>query len=69
MQGVVVRKPRGMKCPNCGSTHIWAKGFSPTRRGKLRRWMCADCARSWDGVLIPWPKAEKPVTEEPEATG
>lgn len=34
----------GVKCPKCGSTHIWKVGFVPTRKGHRTRYKCVNCA-------------------------
>lgn len=34
-------------CPECSSTNIHKLGFIITRSGKIQRYQCKDCARTW----------------------
>jgi len=36
-----------IKCPECGSTHVWKVGSVPTRSGPKLRYKCVECARSF----------------------
>jgi transposase-like protein len=36
-----------MKCCGCQSRWVIKKGFIPTRRGRLQRFMCNDCGRTF----------------------
>ena len=42
-----------VKCPECGSDHIWKVGPVPHRSGPKMRVKCADCALTF------YPKAAK----------
>jgi len=37
----ITNRPDG--CPQCGHTHVIAKGWEHTRTGKYRRFLCQDC--------------------------
>ena len=45
-----------VKCPECGSTHVWKTGTVLTRKGRKARLKCQECARSF---YAPEPKAKK----------
>ncbi len=49
----------GIKCPECGSTQIWKKGFVPTRAGRKTRYQCTVCAHSFYFKDEPKPKAKR----------
>ena len=53
---VKMKRPVGIKCPECGSEKVWRKGTTPTRRGPRVRWLCTECAGSF--YWTP-PKVEK----------
>ncbi len=38
---------RRIKCPECGSTHVWSVGVVPTRGGPKKRYKCYSCARTF----------------------
>jgi transposase-like protein len=37
----------GIKCPECKSSRVWKSGTMPTRHGKVNRYKCTDCGRSF----------------------
>ena len=36
-----------LRCPECGSTDIMKRGFNITRRGRVRRYQCKVCGRTF----------------------
>lgn len=39
---------KGLSCPDCGSTRIWAKGVVPSKAaGHKQRFVCFDCGRTF----------------------
>jgi predicted RNA-binding Zn-ribbon protein involved in translation (DUF1610 family) len=55
-----------VKCPECGSLKIWAKGRVPSRTGPKQRYVCFTCGRTFYKPK-PVVKVAKPV--KPRATG
>lgn len=42
----------GVKCPECHGTRIWKTGTMPTRKGRVVRYKCTDCGRSFGPTAI-----------------
>jgi len=38
---------KGVKCPECGSTHVIRSGYSVTRQGRKQRLQCRECGRTF----------------------
>ena len=47
-----------VKCVECGSTRVWAKGQTPSRSGPKQRYVCFTCGRTFYK-----PKAEVKVAK------
>ena len=54
-------------CPRCGGTHIWKKGYVPTKTGQWSRLVCVPCARSFYATARPDAEVEAERAKEDEA--
>lgn len=51
---------KGIACPACKGTRVWAKGYTPTRTGKKARYICFACGKTFYKVKAePKPRVKK----------